>query len=251
MKDGCMSEKRDDILRGALRMWQPPEGPRVSVDTVLLSDFAYIRNGEKTIELGSATGAVALLLGLRFQLAGPIVGVEIQPALADLAKRNAGENGLSDRVNFICGDLREVRNLFSSESADVVVTNPPYHELCRNRRSAGISSATARQDLCCSLEDVLAAAKWLLRNKGRLYMVFVADRTSELLAAMSAIRLEPKRLRFVHHRPGAYASVVLVEAVRAAGKGLFVEPPFFLRGGDGEESEDTRRAYSPGGDGCR
>lgn len=246
-----MTLSRDDIVRGALCMWQPQDGPRVMVDTVLLSAFAHIRKGENVLELGSATGAVTLLLALRFPEAGRISGVEIQPDLVELAKRNAGENGLSGRVSYVCGDLRNIADFYPPETMDVVVTNPPYHEIGRNRRSAAESSATARQEVCCSLEDVLRCSKRLLRNKGRLYMVFLADRTAELFSALSGMRLEPKRIRFVHHRPGAFASVVLVEAVRAAGKGLFVEPPFFLYGENGEETEDMKNAYAPGDAGCR
>ncbi|CBL28481.1 hypothetical protein [Fretibacterium fastidiosum] len=58
---------RDDLLYGRLRLWQPAAGPRVSMDTVLLA--AWVRRRARRprfVELGSASGAVSLMLALRF-----------------------------------------------------------------------------------------------------------------------------------------------------------------------------------------
>lgn len=52
----------DDILYGKLKLKQPLHGPRVSVDTVLLSWFVRLRSKDRVMELGTASGAVALIL---------------------------------------------------------------------------------------------------------------------------------------------------------------------------------------------
>ena len=57
------------------------------------------------------------------------------------------------------------------------------------------------------------------------------------------VRLEPKRLRFVHHTAAARPSLFLLEARLGGGVGLTVEPPLLLQGPDGGETEDVRRAY--------
>jgi len=43
----------DDVLYGKLKLKQPLHGPRVSVDTVLLSWFVRLRSRDRVIELGT------------------------------------------------------------------------------------------------------------------------------------------------------------------------------------------------------
>lgn len=85
----------DDILYGRLRLWQPEAGPRVNMDTVLLASWVRRppRGRSSFVELGAATGAVSLMLALRFPEGFRIVGVELQPDLAEMAERNRAENG--------------------------------------------------------------------------------------------------------------------------------------------------------------
>ena len=63
-----------------------------------------------------------------------VTGIEIQSELVDLAKTNAENNGLSDRADFIAGDLRD-KNILPRESFDVLVMNPPYESQARGRVS--------------------------------------------------------------------------------------------------------------------
>ena len=58
---------------------------------------------------------------------------------------------------------------------------------------------------------------------------------------MTVCRLEPKRLRFVHHSPRHAAFLILCEGRKDGRPGLAVEPPLFLHGEAGEESEEYRQ----------
>jgi tRNA1(Val) A37 N6-methylase TrmN6 len=62
--------------------------------------------------------------------------------------------------------------------------------------------------------------------------------------------LEPKRLRFVHPRPGKNAFLLLVQSTKGAGTGLVVEPPLFVADEKGTISEECLRAYSKEGLSC-
>ena len=237
----------DEIFYGKLKLWQPQEGPRVNMDTVLLAAYVRLRRrGESAfVELGSATGAVSLMLALRFPERFRILGLEIQPELEALAQRNRLENGLEDRVSFRRMDLREHRSL-AAGSFDGLVVNPPYEEEGRGRKSPLESMSIARQGSQCTLKDVFEAASWLLKYKGRFFAVFRADRTAEFLASMSREGIEPKRLRFVYPRAGERASVFLVEGLRGGGVGSVVEPPLFVHDAGGYTPE-LLKAYELGG----
>lgn len=241
-----MRTTRDAILYGILMIEQPEEGPRVSVDSVLLASFVKARGRERVIELGSAHGAVSLLLAKRFPHV-TVEGLEIQPGLVTLAEKNAAGNDLQERVTFREGDLRRVREFYPAQSFGIVVVNPPYGEADHSRPSPFESEAAARHGTLCTLEDVVKASRYLLANKGRLFMIFRAGRVAELLSLLSRERIEPKRVRPVYPAPGRDAAVVLVQAARSAGRGLTLEPPLFIQDEKGEYTGALLAAYRIGG----
>jgi tRNA1(Val) A37 N6-methylase TrmN6 len=238
----------DEIFCGKLKLWQPDQGPRVNMDTVLLA--AYVRSRPRSesffVELGSATGAIPLILALRFPKIR-VLGLEIQPQLEMLARRNSLENGFDERISFRCMDWREHR-LLPAGLFDGLVVNPPYEEEGRGRRSPLKTVSIARQGECCVLRDVLEAASWLLKNKGRFFAVFRAARMSEFLALMTDRGIEPKRLRLVYPRMGRRANLFLVEGLKGGGPNLIVEPPLFVHNvhdvHDVHEKPGTNR-YTP------
>ena len=234
----------DDILYGKIKLWQPDDGPRVSMDTVLLAAYVRFkaRSESSFVELGSAAGAVSLMLAMRFAKNFRILGLEIQPELEELAQRNRLESGLGERVSFKKMDFREYRSL-PAGSFDGVVANPPYEEEGRGQKSPSESVAIARQSACCTLLDVIEAASWFLKSKGRFFAVFRADRMAEFLALCIDKKLEPKRLRPVYQRAGDKASIFLVEAIRDGGPGLIVEPPLFVRDASGGYTPELLQAY--------
>ena len=90
----------------------------------------------------------------------------------------------------------------------------------------------ARHEFSGGLDDFLRAAAFLLNSGGRFYIVYLAERLAELLAAMRCFRLEPKRLRMVHSREGESARMVLVEGRKNGKPGMNVEPPLIVYKGD-------------------
>ena len=232
----------EDILYGFLKMRQPRIGPRVNMDTVLLAGFAKPRAGERVIELGCAHGAVTLALAKRFPDAD-FLGLDIQGGLIGLAKGNAELNGIAN-AEFTRCDLREVRKSFAHQSFDALVVNPPYEDSGFGRRSGHETNRISRQGEDCTLADVCAAARFLLRNKGRLYMVMRALRLAETLALLREANVEPRTLRMVHPTPAKNASVFLLEAVRGGGAALTALPPLYIYGSDGEYTDELMEFYA-------
>jgi tRNA1(Val) A37 N6-methylase TrmN6 len=244
----------DDILFGALKMRQPPEGlgPRVNVDTILLAYFSSIKERRRVAEMGCAHGAISLILARRTPSAR-FDAFDINSELIEMARENAAINGLSGRVSFFVSDLRRHRENFTPESYDAVVMNPPYDEPGTSRPSPCAAMASALHGGACTLSDVVACAKFLLRNGGKFFVVMRANRLGELFSLLYEHNVKPKRFRPVYPKPDRPASVVLVEAVRASGDGLVTEPPLFIYGPDGEYTDELLAAYrlDDGGARCR
>lgn len=234
----------EDILYGFLRMVQPQDGPRVNMDTVLLAGFACLKSGERAIELGCAHGAVSLILAKRHPGAF-VEGLDVQERLIELAHDNAHRNGLTENTAFRTADLRRVRTLYPHQSFDAVAVNPPYEDPGSGRRSESESSRVARQGELCTLDDVCAASAYLLKNRGRLYMVMRAVRLADTLSLLRRHSIEPRVLRLVHTKPGRNASVFLLEARRAGGPALTVLPPLFICDDDGAYTPELLRYYAP------
>lgn len=229
-------------LWGGLYMHCAAEQFRLSTDSMLLADFASPASGSAVCDLGCGCGSVSLLLcGKDSSLR--VTGVELQPSAAALAAENAAQPALCGRMHVICGDLRAHRTLFPHSSFDAVVSNPPYYRVGSGKAASSPLLAAARTEQTCSLEDLCTCAAWLLKSGGRFFVVHKPERLAELIAALCAHRLEPKRLRLVRHRAGGAVSLVLLEARLDGRPGLCFDPDLFLCEPDGSESADFRRIY--------
>ncbi len=215
---------------------------RLSTDCVLLADFINISGAKKGIDLGCASGAIALLLLSRSEKLH-MTGLEIIPAAAALAAENMRVNGLESRSQIVQGDIRLHRELFKSGSFDLVAANPPYFPVGSGYVSPDEGRASARGEANCSLDDICAAAAFLCRTGGSFSLVHKPERLSEAFCCMSKHGIEPKRLRMVAHKPGAAPSLVLIEGRRGGRPGLKIEATLYINDQNGAESSETKRIY--------
>ncbi|HEX3065456.1 MAG TPA: methyltransferase, partial [Dongiaceae bacterium] len=114
----------DRILGGGLLLRQPASGYRTGIDPVFLAAATPLRAQGRALDLGCGVGAAALCLALR-QPGLQVTGLEIQPALADLARANVRLNGLDERVAIVTGDLLRPPAGIGDGGFDVVLANPP------------------------------------------------------------------------------------------------------------------------------
>src|SRR5512142_2897638 len=90
-------ETLDTLFGGRLKILQRQEGYRFSIDALLLAHFADPHPRDRIIDLGTGCGVITLILVFR-RKAEAVTGIEVQPALADLARRNAALNRFSSRI---------------------------------------------------------------------------------------------------------------------------------------------------------
>lgn len=211
-------------------------------DTFLLSSLPRLKPGLRVCDLGCGTGLLGLLL-LQRQPALAVTGVDIQEAAVRLAERAAAENRLTDRLTFRHGDLRKIRSLLPAGGFDLVVCNPPYYLPGSGLLAEGSALRTARAEVSCTLEEVCAAASYLLRWGGAFCLVHKPERLTDLLCALRQAAMEPKRLRFVCPAAGAAPSLVLLEGRRGGKPGLTVESPLILQNGDGSPTAELDAIY--------
>ena len=181
--EGTLTE--DALLGGRVQLLQPARGYRVAIDAVLLAAAVDAAPGQRILDLGAGVGAVGLCLAAR--LAGcSVVGIELQPALAELAERNANLNGMAARVRTVVHDL--ARPLPADLGRfDHVVTNPPYLAAAVADPSPDPSKALATVESSADLMRWLAAATMAAEPAGTLLIIHRSDRLDEILGHLGRL----------------------------------------------------------------
>ncbi|OQY43975.1 MAG: hypothetical protein B6240_11410 [Desulfobacteraceae bacterium 4572_87] len=220
-------EALDLFLDGRLKLIQPRDGYRFSIDAVLLSRFATIRSGDVVIDLGTGCGVIPLIL-LLTKPVGHAFGLDVQEALINQAARNARLNGFEKKMDVVRGDIRHPP--FASGIANLVVCNPPYRKIKSGRINPDSQKAIARHELLASMDDILRAAAALLSKKGRFALVYPAGRLAEALVRLRRFNLEPKRVRIHYPNLDSNAKLALIEATLGGRPGLEILPPLLGQG---------------------
>lgn len=253
------NERIDELQRNGYRIIQDRGAFCFGMDAVLLAGFAWLRPGERVLDLGTGTGIIPILMEGRTHReednshlgvhrgasrgGNLFVGLEIQERMADMAARSVALNGLEDRIRIQNGDIREARELFGGSSFDVVTSNPPYMNDAHGLKNPDMAKAIARHEVCCTLEDVVGAAACVVKPGGRFFMVHRPHRLAEIIVCLSAHGLEPKRMKFVHPYIDREPNMVLIEAVRGGGSMMKVEKPLIVFREKGVYSDEIRDIY--------
>ncbi len=240
------ADERLDEVNERLRLIQKRQGLTFGTDAYLLA--AFLRKAPQTVavELGGGSGIVSLLAVCKGKIAR-VTAVEVQPAFAELIRRNAELNGLSKRVSARCADIRTLGTNDFPEPVDLVFSNPPYLKAGTGRANQYPEKDLARHEVCGTIFDFCDCAGRLLQTGGRFVTVWRPDRMSDLFAGLRQNRLEPKRILFVHADAMSEPCMLLTEAVKDAAPSLRVLPPLFLYESSGDsplkQTEQTKKIY--------
>lgn len=228
-----------EALWNNIVLYAPDRQFRLGTDSVACAWFARFPRGSRVADLGCGSGAISLML-LASDPSLTITGIELQPEAAEAAAENARRN----RVSFypLLGDLREISALLPANSMDCVIANPPYFPVGSGKAASG-PMACARSEETCTLPQLCAAADWLLQWGGRFVLVHRPERLADLIWELKSRQLEPKRIRFVRHRPSSAVSLVLLEARKGGRPGLQYQPDLIFFDHTGAETAEYRMMY--------
>ena len=221
------SERIDDLQRKGYKIIQNTEKFCFGMDAVLLSSFAFVKAGEKVLDMGTGTGIIPILLEAKTE-GEHFTGLEIQPESAEMAGRSVALNNLNEKIDIVEGDIKEASNIFGKNIFNVVTVNPPYMNDLHGIKNPDMPKAIARHEVLCTLEDVVREASYVLKQNGRLYMVHRPHRLVEIIQAMKNYKLEPKRIRFVHPYEDKEANMVLIEALKGGKSMVKIEKPLVV-----------------------
>ena len=212
---------------------------------MLLAGLTKVNPGDRILDLGTGCGVIPLIFAHR-KVGKRIVGLEIQPELAGLARQNVEVNNFSEKIQIYEGDLREITADLRPGSFDLVTCNPPYRRLSSGRLNRDDQQAIARHELKCSIADVFGTASALLGHGGRLSIIYPATRLAHLLVTAHHYHLAPKHLTMIYSDAASVARLVHLECRKGAGEELRIVPPFFIYREDKTYTEAMRLLYEDG-----
>ena len=235
-------ERLDDLHRNGYRIIQNEKAFCFGMDAVLLSGYAAVRERERAADLGTGTGIIPILLEAKTG-GEHFTGLEIQAEMADMARRSVALNHLEEKIDIVCGDIKEASQIFGEASFDVVTTNPPYMNDAHGLQNPDPVKAIARHEVLCTLEDVVREGAKLLVPGGRFYMVHRPHRLVEIINTMTSFKLEPKRIKFVHPFVDKEANMVLIEGIKGGKSMIKVEKPIIVYKEQGVYTDEIYDIY--------
>lgn len=240
-----MSCERIDVLpQSGIKIIQDTEQFCFGIDAVLLADFASkeIRRNSSCIDLCSGNGIIAFLTAGAFP-SSHVTALELQKDAALLAQRSVELNSLQQRITVVNDDLKNVQNLFAKYSFDDITCNPPYAKASHGKESPVDAKAIARHEICCSLEDVIKAAEYLLKPNGRFYLIHRPSRLSEIFVLLNNFKMEAKRMRLVFPEENAEPTMVMIEARKNQKPELLIEKPLYVYKSKGVYTDEVQQMY--------
>ena len=218
---------QDGFLGGRVKLWQPLKGYRAATDPVLLAAAVPARPGQRVLDLGCGAGAAGLCLARR--VSGlEVHGLEIQPAYAALAQRNAAENGLEMTVHQ--GDLLHPPAGLRRLIFDHVMMNPPFHPAISATASTEPGRDLAHREGPAGLTAWIAAALKRLAPRGQVTLIHKAGRLPEIVSALNGqaggIAVLPLSARANHP-----AKRVIVWARKGSSAEFTLHPPLTIHKG--------------------
>ncbi len=241
MSDTSNDITEDAFLNGKLRLRQPRRGHRAGHDAMLLAAATPARINDRVVDFGAGVGAAGLAVARR--VSGiKLVLVEIDGALAGLARTNAALNRLDAQVETL--DVAASAEAFAAvdlgpDSADVVLMNPPFNEAARHRPSPDAGRQAAHLATATTLEDWVHAARRVLKSGGTLTLIWRADGLAEVLAALDrgfgSLAILP-----IHSGPEASAIRILIRAVKGGRAPMVLYPGLMLSDAGGAPNAEVQ-----------
>lgn len=218
----------ESLLIGDYKIIQDTDFYRFTSDSVLLSRFLKAKKEEKVADFCAGSGIVGLHFFAENRGVSSVTLFEMQPELARMSERTVLLNGLGDKFFVENVRLQGIPACYT-EAFSLILCNPPYEK--GGFENADPKKALCRKELSLRLEELCSAAARCLKFGGRFALVHRADRLAEVLCALTAHNLQPKKLQLVAGREGAKPYLALIAAVKGGKAGIDVLPTL-VNGGE-------------------
>jgi len=238
-----MDLTQDRLLDGRISLRQPARGYRAGMDAALLAAACDAGPGHRVLEAGCGVGGA--LVSSAFRRPGTrFTGLERDAAMADLARRNAVDNQMADRLTIHQGDVEAGFAALGLPPFDAVFSNPPFFD-----DPAALRAPDPAKSGAWMADGGLAAWTGFLlkavREGGTITLIHRADRLADILALL-APKAGSFRIRPIQPFGDTPAKRVMVRAIKTGKAPLVLLPALVLHPRDGAKHTPQAEAILRG-----
>ncbi|MDI9517795.1 MAG: methyltransferase [Bacillota bacterium] len=187
---------------------------KMNTDTHLLGNYIDIRPNDVILDIGTNNGAL-LLYASRHKYK-KLIGVDINEKALQCAKENFKLNNIDVEIyNIKVQDLK-------IDNVDVIICNPPYftNEKFINKKDEILN---ARHDIELSLNDLFKSYRSLLKDSGRIYMIYRASKILDIFKYSELHKIKIRKMKFVYDARKDNAISVLLELGKGINTNVIIE----------------------------
>lgn len=211
----------ESLLIDDLMIYQDDDLYTFTSDSVLLSKFTTVKKGDVVCDYCAGSGIVGFhLYALNKDKIKSVTLIEMQTPLADLSKKTAEYNRLTDKIKTLNIKVQNLPKEYYGKFS-LIVCNPPFTELNRGEVNKNPIKVICKSEIELTLEELVCAIDKGLKFGGRVNIVHRADRLCEVITALKNRNIEPKKLQFVCAKNKS-PYLFMVEGVKGGGKGVKV-----------------------------
>lgn len=233
-------EVEHQLLNKKLKIIQNTDWFNFSLDSVLLANFVTLnKNISNVIDFCTGNAPIPLLLFPKTN--AKIYGVEIQREIFLLAQKTIRLNNLGNKIELINDDVKNINNLFETETFDVITCNPPYFKISEGSNLNNNEIKTiARHEVKINIDIIFETAKKLLKNNGVIALVHRPERLVEIIEKMKDNNIEPKRLQFIYPKIDSECNMMLIEGKKNGKPGLKILKPLYIHEANGDYRDEIK-----------
>jgi len=217
----------ESLYNNNLLINQPENGYRFSIDPFLLCSEIPVLTDQTILDIGCGSGVIPLILVSKYPEI-KAYGIEIQHELASIAKENVIKNSMEQKISILCKDVKELTKQDFASKIDIIISNPPYKRINSGRLNPNPQKAIARHEISLNIEDFFICAARLLSKKGKVFIIFPANRIYDLLKNMDKNNIQPTIIKFIHTKKNHAAKLVIVSGIKNGLQQPSIMPPLYI-----------------------
>ena len=231
------------VLNKRVRLLQPVDGFRTSLDSVMLAAACPAEGGDEILDLGCGVGSAGFCMLERVPNT-KLTGIDIQEDHVELARENIALNKMDGRAEFFSIDIRE----YKGTRFDHVICNPPYLNAGTHLASPSKQRSTAlyHDDENLTVKDWIDCGFHHLKSGGSFTMIHRADATDKIIQGLGK-RFGAVEIISLWPRQGEAAKRVIIRAIKDRKTPALMHPGIVLHNTDGSytlEAENILRDAS-------
>jgi tRNA1Val (adenine37-N6)-methyltransferase len=177
---------------------------KVGTDAVLLGAWADVSDVRTALDVGTGTGLLALMMAQRSD--AEITAIDIDGPSCEEARENVLRSPWKERIKVIHCPLQDFK---PNRRFDLIISNPPFFR--KSLHPSGMGKQISRHDVSLSLSELIAYARPLLQDTGKLCLILPAAESMNIKKVAHESGLILHRIMGVRPLPSRPAKRSLLE----------------------------------------